>query len=222
MGLNMAALKILSQYPSKRVLSLGYPDIVATAADVRRIFHVTPTRFSDAGAWHNVDHSLPDTLELFSAIGSELTCIDMHASRGCERIVDLNYPHDLGRFGMVIDPGTIEHCFNIGQAIINAAQAVAVGGVIFHGVPISMVNHGFYNLCPTLLRDFYMQNDWHIELLRGIAKDGYEFDLSADKRVTVPSECSMFCVARRRTDAPMKYPTQSKYLKYPDLRVKAA
>ena len=145
-------------------------------------------------------------------------CIDIVASRGCERIFDLNYPQDMGLHDLVLDCGTVEHCFNIGQAIINAANAVEEGGVIFHTPPISMINHGFYNLSPTVLYDFYTQNGWGIEFMAGVQGKTL-FPLDPIGRQSVPSECSMYMVARRTNMNPMVFPTQSKYLANPDLKV---
>ncbi len=217
MALTPHALEIAATYLGPRVLSLGYPDILATAEDIEQRFGVRPTRFHDAGRWHGVSHPLPDTLELFELLGARLDCVDIVASRGVERIVDLNHPHDLGRYDLVLDCGTIEHCFNIGQAILNAAGAVQPGGHIFHTPPLSMVNHGFYNLNPTLFHDFYTQNGWEVVLLRAADRTRtYAIDPVA--RVGTPGELSLFCVARRATDAPLRFPTQTKYLLNPTLQ----
>lgn len=218
MGLTVAGLTVISKYPSKRVLSLGYPDIIATGEVIKNLFHVEPQTYVPNGGWHGVDHELPESVEFFRMIGSELSCIDVHASRGVETVVDLNYPHDLGKFDMVIDPGTVEHCFNIGQAIINAASAVAEGGVIFHTPPMTMINHGFYNLNPTLFFDFYMQNGWEVEMAMGV-QDGALFDVPSHQRVIIPAESSLYFVARRLNMNPLSFPVQYKYQVNPDLKV---
>ncbi len=46
--------------------------------------------------------------------------VDLVASRGGERILDLNGPLEadlVGGFDVVLDAGTMEHCFNVGQAV---------------------------------------------------------------------------------------------------------
>lgn len=217
MGLTVAGLTVISKYPSKRVLSLGYPDIIATGDVIKNLFHVEPQTYVPNGGWHGVDHELPESVEFFRMIGSELSCIDVHASRGVETVVDLNYPHDLGKFDMVIDPGTCEHAFNIGQAIINAASAVVEGGVIFHTPPMTMINHGFYNLNPTLFFDFYEQNGWEIEMAAGV-QDGALFEVPAHQRFIAPPESSFYFVARRMNMNPLSYPQQWKYQQNPDLK----
>jgi hypothetical protein len=216
-ALTRAALALLAPHlPGKRVLSLGYPDIVAPADEVERLLGVRPTRFTDFGRWHGVTYPLPETSELFEAIGARLECVDIRASRGVERVVDLNHPCDLGAHDMVLDAGTIEHCFNIAQAMINAAGAVAVGGAIFHAPPMTMLNHGFYNINPTLLHDFYTQNGWRIELLLGATRQG-TFAVPATQRFAGAPEASLYCIARRTAADALRFPTQTKYLQNPGL-----
>jgi hypothetical protein len=217
MALTLRALRLLAPLlPGRRVLSLGYPDIVAPAEEVEQLFGCRPARFTDFGRWHGVDYPLPETAELFAAIGARLDCVDIHPSRGIERVLDLNHPCELGAYDVVLDAGTIEHCFNIGQAIMNAAGAVVPGGHIYHSPPLSMTNHGFYNLNPTLLHDFYLQNGWRLEVLVGGNAQG-KFSVPSTDRFVAPAEALLYCIARRENAAPLKFPTQSKYLKNPDL-----
>lgn len=218
MGMTVAALSVLANFPAKRVLSLGYPDIIAPADVVEKLFNIKPKTFVDTGKWHNVGYQLPETVEFFTMLGAKLRCVDVHASRGVEEVMDLNYSQNMGKHDLVLDCGTIEHCFNIGQAIINAANAVEEGGVIFHTPPMTMINHGFYNINPTLLYDFYTQNGWEIEFMAGVQKRTL-FPIDPVARQTIPAECSLYLVARRMNNNPLIYPTQSKYLFTPDLKV---
>lgn len=216
MALNKDALKILAPHlRGKEILSLGYPDLLLDASEANEILGVNPTKFTENGAWHGYKHKLPETQETFELLGSSIDCIDIYASRGVERIVDLNEPHDLGSYDLVIDAGTIEHCANIGQALMNAARAVKVGGQVFHTPPMSMLNHGFYNICPTLLYDFYTQNGWEIE---HFTVWGGTFGWSKTFRFKSPSECHIFFLARKKSEG-LKWPTQSKYLANPELKV---
>ena len=216
MGLALHALKTLKPYlKGASVLSLGYPDILATAEQVKDLFGVDVKETIEGGAQHKVDRPLVETKALFTALGSHFECVDTVKWRGMERVADLNYPHRLGKFDLVIDPGTTEHCFNIGQAMLNAASAVRKGGRIYHSPPMTMINHGFYNICPTMLYDFYTQNDWDVELLE--ARAG-EFSTPIDelgsmaRRVNVSPNSGLVCVARRRTDMDIMFPVQRKYL----------
>jgi hypothetical protein len=217
MALTAAAIGLLARrLPGKRVLSLGYPDLVIRAEELERLLGVAVTRFTDFGRWHGVDFPLPETAAVFDAVGARLECVDIRPSRGIERVVDLNHPCDLGGHDLVIDAGTVEHCFNIGQAILNAAGAVVVGGSIFHAPPMTMLNHGFYNLSPTLLHDFYTQNGWQLEQLVGATREG-TFEVPATERFVGRPEALLYCLASRRTAGVLRFPTQTKYLRSPAL-----
>jgi hypothetical protein len=227
MALPLYALKTLAPHlRDAAILCLGHPDVLATPAEVEELFHVKPTREADNGIHHSiVDRKLVDTQEFFSLLGSSLDCVDVYAFRGTERIVDLNYPAALGAYDLVIDPGTTEHCFSIGQAMLNAANAVKVGGRIYHSPPMTMPNHGFYNVCPTMLWDFYTQNGWRIETYEAhsgkhAVKIGFEQAVS--RNIKIGNEVSIICVAQRLTDAALKFPTQSKYLAMQAQQEKAA
>jgi SAM-dependent methyltransferase len=211
MALPLTALQRLAPLMrGAKILSLGYPDIMASAAEVKALFGYTPTQFTKAHEWHKTKEPMPESLELFEAIDAKVTIVDFDADHGVETIADLNYPHDFGQFDLVIDPGTLEHCFNIGQAFMNAAGAVRPGGRIFHISPMSLLNHGFYNLCPTLYHDFYRQNGWDVRVL--IVLPAFAPVCRATARFDTHSEYLMHVLVERMTDAPLKFPIQTKYL----------
>jgi hypothetical protein len=211
MALPIHALNVLKPYLAGDVLSLGYPDIDATSADMERVFGYKPTKFTTANEWHGVKDKFPDSEELFQHLGVNLTVVDYTQDRGIEKIADLNEPHDLGKFDLVIDPGTLEHCFNIGQAVMNAANAVKVGGHIFHISPMTMMNHGFYNLCPTFFYDFYAQNGWVLDGLAVLPNS--QMNVKVTDRFFTQTEFVLRCLARRKIDGVLKFPIQTKYLK---------
>lgn len=215
MALPYHALKLIAPHlKDASVLSLGYPDITITDKEIESIFGYTPQKFTTGNRW--IKTPVPDSQELFEKLGSELTIVDYVRERGIEQVADLNYPQDLGQFDFVIDPGTLEHCFNIGQAMMNAANAVKPGGRIFHISPMSMLNHGFYNLCPTLFYDFYEQNGWAIESFAIVALADPVCKTTA--RFTTTVEHLVRTMVRRQSDTPLRMPTQSKYLgKHKDL-----
>lgn len=218
-----------------RALSLGYPDLMVTREQLVSLFgpgiepHLTPRADSDAvNRWHGTAAMLPEiyeTVAFFDAIGVTLDCIDVSASRGFERIVDLNVPFPAemqGAYHLVLDFGTMEHCFNIAQAMANGATALAPGGCILHLNPLNMYNHGFYNFSPTFYADFYTQNGFELVFLTGIAGSGMSptpFDVSPVARFRrAPDNSTLIAVARRVRAQPIVWPTQSKYLKNPTLR----
>jgi hypothetical protein len=218
-----------------RALSLGYPDLLATRAQLTSLFgagiemHLTARADSDAvNRWHGTAEILPEiyeTVAFFDAIGVTLDCIDISASRGFERIVDLNVPFPAemqGAYHLVFDFGTMEHCFNIAQAMANGATALAAGGCILHLNPLNMYNHGFYNFSPTFYADFYTQNGFELVFLTGIAgsvANPAPFEVSPGARFRqAPDNSNLIAVARRVRAQTIVWPTQGKYLKNPTLR----
>lgn len=218
MGLRGFGLGMLSMYlPAERVLSLSYPDLLVSQKVLQQLWGVQTFGERDNGKWHGLQHQLPETAEAFARKGTkEFRCVDMVASRGVEEIFDLNEPQDFGKYDLVIDAGTTEHCANFWQATANAANAVKVGGVIFHTPPITMLNHGFVCPQPTFYYDTYTQNGWVLEKL--VLCNGSQWcEAPRTKRFTADPEYSLYVIARRLTDAPMKCPTQTKYLNNPAL-----
>ena len=219
---------------SQTVLSLGYPDILALPEELAALFgaELLPAfEFRDDSSQIARWHGLPESTRIVEAehflalLGYDLEVLDVVQARGGERVHDLNEPvpaqlHQ--RYALVIDPGTLEHCFNIAQAAKNLAEMVALGGCVFHGNPLNMFNHGFYNLNPTWYHDFYVANGFTVQLVEGVAQPTRQltrFEVPLTGRFTgVPPESSLYVLARRDTDRPVHWPTQTKYVKNPTLK----
>jgi len=214
----LTALTLLKRvFPAKRVLSLGYPDLPVAKPVLDRLFDIslkeTHPQNEEARKRHNVAFDLPSTEEFFEQIGSYWQCVDYKALIGNEIVADLNEPCEFGEYDLVIDPGTLEHCFNVVTALKNAASAVIPGGHIFHCNPLSMVNHGFYMFSPTWYYDFYTHNNWTVLVQEvGNAKQGVK--VNPVKRVQVLPELSNYVLAKRPVNSPLirdDFPIQSKY-----------
>jgi hypothetical protein len=213
MALNAIACQIIAPYLKGDVLCLGVPIVLATDAECEAYFGVRPGKKVRGPEWAGYRETA-DPYDLFEQLGVKLTCVDAISHDGREVVADLNHPQDLGQFDLVLDAGTTEHCFNVGQAIINAANAVKVDGLILHTNPVSMGNHGFYNFNPTLFVDFYRVNGFEIVGLevRDRAGEGNREKVSATARFTLGNNWAMYCLARRLEKLPLQYPIQSKYL----------
>jgi hypothetical protein len=213
-----------------QLLCLSYPDILVPEAKLEEmltkgLLNTLPKR-SDADkiwAWHNLSgcrEPIYETIALLQAMGAVTEIIDIAASRGGERIVDLNepLPGDLNaRFDVVVDTGTCEHCFNVGQAFANACAAVAVGGHLIHAAPLNRYNHGFWNFSPTVYPDFLLDNGFKIEIMTGMTSDlrlGFSaFEVKPFTKFDPPKEAVMFVVAERQAAQALKWPVQRKYRK---------
>lgn len=223
------------QCTSRRILSLGYPDILASPASLERIFGagtMSKIAVRDDSAqilrWHNagsITNKVVEATGLFHALGFELDVLDLVQARGGEIIQDLNQPAPASlreRYAAVLDAGTLEHCFNIAQAAANVAGAVALGGFVMHGNPLNMYNHGFYNLNPTWYHDFYEANGFSVEsaqiVIDAVAETPRVAAAPAFQRFrAIPENATLLVIARRNAIEPLKWPVQTKYRNNPTL-----
>jgi SAM-dependent methyltransferase len=70
-----------------------------------------------------------------------------------DEYIDLGQPlpHKYkNRYMTVFNGGTLEHVFDLRQAMENIHDALAVGGVIIHTTPTTWINHGFVNHNPIM------------------------------------------------------------------------
>ena len=125
---------------------------------------------------------MPETSATFRALGAEVTVSDAIAWGGEDIIVDLNAPLPRrlrGRYDVVVDPGTLEHCFNIAQAFENVDALLRPGGFVYHQDAFAFPNHGFWSISPTAFFDYYQSRGYEL----GVP---YRFDGSFDDTGFIP------------------------------------
>lgn len=211
-----------------RALIAGYPDFLVDAPTIHRYLpgvefalEPNPEGMREKHGWSG---PLFDPHHVFRHLGYKLTIIDITAEHGEEKIVDLNKSilgdedlpigninlyFDKG-YDLVIDHGTIEHCFNIGVAALNLVSAVAEGGWMVQHLPFSMANHGFYNINPTWFYDLYEANGFEIVHFEGMRRDElYEFPRHARFETIPEALCTM--IAKRVRAMPPTIPQQHIY-----------
>lgn len=195
------------------ILCLGYPDITARPETVEQLLGVAPRKFTDYGAAHKVSWRLPEAVDTLERAGAVcVDCIDSMPVRGVERRVDLNVRQDWPqRYTLILNPGTLEHCFDIATAMFNAWRALAVGGHILHVAPLSMLNHGFWNVCPTALVDFACANGGAVVQMQARDRDGAAVGIAAMRRFRAPSESVLYALVRKDADVPEVVPVQSRF-----------
>lgn len=92
----------------------------------------------------------------------ELATLDVSDYEGAEIVADLNLPVPselTGRFGWIIDGGTMEHVFDVRQGMQNTADMLRPGGRAIHISPANnYVNHGFTQLSPAFYHEYYAAN----------------------------------------------------------------
>ena len=226
--LHQAIGRVRERVTAPRALLLAYPDLIVPRAGLARIVGEAALaglaeRDDSASAWGyhglaGVGDPMFDTLALLRALGVEPEVIDVARLRGMERLVDLNLPLPADfarRYDLVIDTGTCEHCFNVGQAFLNTCEAVREGGVLVHAAPLARVNHGFWNFSPTVYPDFFGANGFELQVLTGVAGDiasGLRtFPVDPVQRFDPPAGSALYVVAQRREVRALRWPVQRKY-----------
>ena len=218
------------QVTTRKVLALGYPDIIAAPSHFTELFGAS---FTEKLLWrqdsaeivqHHKAHAITDRIvqaeQFFELLGLRLEVADIAEIRGGERIIDLNEPCPVdmhGQYAMVLDVGTCEHVFNIGQAVKNMAQMVTANGYILSCASLTMFNHCFYNLNPTWYYDFYGTNGFQVQTLK-LAQHTHPdqfHDVSAYGRFgTAPENALMIALMQRCKVQDIAWPVQYKYRKY--------
>lgn len=111
--------------------------------------------------------SVIDDQTLFSALGFEtVDSLDFVSDENPSFVHDLNenVPDSYhGRWDVVYDGGTLEHVFDVVTALRNIHSMVKPGGLAIHESPTNnYVDHGFWQINPTLLLDFYSANGYEV------------------------------------------------------------
>lgn len=153
------------------VLTLGIPEIYASYEELKSWFpmlsqaqcpigerdvEVTTNKIGQKFGWVTAK-SFFESLKF-----SKMVSVDIP---GCEHapdlVHDLNQPLPLeyqNRFGLVFDPGTVEHVFDLRTVLTSIVRALVVGGTVIHQVPVYSYNGGYVSINPNLLNDFYSSN----------------------------------------------------------------
>jgi hypothetical protein len=92
---------------------------------------------------------------------------------GATHVADLNVEIDPPRrYDTVIDAGTIEHVFDVRQALANVSALARPGGQILHVLPANNQNgHGFFQFSPELFFSLYSADNGYSETRVFLASD---------------------------------------------------
>lgn len=202
--------------PGMKIASMGYPDIIITPDEVTGIVGNASLKYlgKEVSERHGVSYLLPDAKDFFDVLGIKLDVYDVVQERGCEILTDLNKPlNTCEDYDVVIDVGTLEHCFNIGQALMNMAFLVKLNGFIIHENPFNWGNHGFYGLNPTLYNDFYEHNGFELISCVAIQSSNKKVhQIPKTRRFVINGgECNLLAVAQRKVVKEFTFPIQAKY-----------
>jgi SAM-dependent methyltransferase len=187
MGMGFAGLQVLlplvrslAEQPGARLLFLGTQDLAFTYSQAEAFLTArgipyrevplperrTTNSFayvSHADWWQYKDFIHQETLVRLLGLSKEqLFTLDSDDYEHADIIHDLNQPipHHFGQFDLIVNQGTLEHVFDIRQALWNLSDLTRVGGQVVHMAPAAFLNHGFYNFNALLFADFYRQSGW--------------------------------------------------------------
>ncbi len=169
MGINSEMVYVLQALESagdlkdkRRIVELGAQDISAhpdsiMGAERRAFGHERGVAPANAAAFYR-------------RYGvTEYVCLDAGGSDTPGRlIVDLNQPLpawvlSLGKFDIVTNLGTSEHCFNQEMVFVNMHNLCQTGGLMIHVLCAQgLVNHGYYNYHPRLVHELAQANGYSI------------------------------------------------------------
>ena len=224
-----------------RLASAGYPDLLLRNSDIVSSIPDSLSSFvvnnSAALRWHNLEsnHYSYFSFEKFiQSRGWVFNYFDIDQGTGAcsDRFIylDLNDPisNELySSFDILIDSGTAEHCFNIGQVFENYYHLLKPGGVLLQYIPFLSPNHGFWSANPTLIHDLSLCNP--IKLLKlsiecyPTYKDYFNctpsfLDFHPTSRFLLNPDIVngvslMLFVYKKTAKSMFKFPIQTKYIK---------
>lgn len=229
MGLSNPSVKFFCHAKSRGV------DFTRTAMIGRQSFRPGVATLDEVFSILNIEEDAKQFVKendysekFFKSLGAEeISSIDFSSYEGAEIIQDMNepIPEDLKeRFSMVHDGGSLEHVFNIPQALKNCMEMVEIGG---HFTQVNIANnlmgHGFWQFSPELIfRVFSPANGFEIEsvLLHETVKQGGWYAVPDPDKIRQRIElCNsqptyMMVTARRisREKIFAQWPQQSDYM----------
>ena len=111
--------------------------------------------------WHRLsgqDYSCLSIEKYCENRGHSFNYLDINEGTGPSsafKRIDLNISLILlyCQYDLVMDSGTAEHCFNIGQTFENYFHMLKPGGLLLQYIPFLSPNHGFWSANPTVVFD---------------------------------------------------------------------
>lgn len=206
----------------RRLYSLGYPDLLVDIEHILKCFgsEIAQTlpideRQRDIQLWHRFTLPVYDSIELFARLGFKTTVIDKIAHRGIECVVDLNEPlpeQYQQQASLLIDTGTLEHCFNVGTAFRNMCEMTQQGGVIITAAPANKFRHGYYNFGPDIYIDAFNDNGFEILDMVCLTSKMQPVIIPSKTKNGMPHGSIFMVTARRNKIQNWQWPVQRKYL----------
>lgn len=215
--------KVIQAHPRStpwRAVCLGYPDLLVDRETIADIMGTDLSLPMDPHAdkiksWHNYAGDVYDGIAMLQHLGCTVTVLDKIPHRGIEVVMDLNdvLPLNLkDTADLIIDTGTLEHCFNVGTAFRNMCEMVSLHGIVVTAAPANKLGHGYYNFCDNVYHDGFTANGFEVISVKLLGADNQEIHPIPPKKRGAPPKSIWVCVARKVQSRPWSWPVQGKYL----------
>ena len=126
----------------------------------RQGIHIRPKQlhriFGPVLDWNNEPYGEKLLVNLFAA--NKVDSVDNSTYENTTFVHDMNLrmPDSFSEYDTVLDFGTIEHIFDVAQALRNIARLCKVNGQILHMSPANnFCGHGFWQISPELFFSLY-------------------------------------------------------------------
>lgn len=207
MGINASDAKMLRLFMlalgcEGRCLTLGRQDIEFGRdewVDICRSLEIEKSADAVVGEYHRPVHYLSKPEEalcdqqFFADLGfKQLDSVDASNFEGADICFDLNQPGLVSLidqpYDLIYESGTMEHVFHLPNYLANLVDSLKVGGLIVQRLPVNnYVDHGFYQISPTLLEGYYRANKFKLEALQLIISEDPRSNVS-QWRPYIPGE----------------------------------
>lgn len=206
----------------KRTVTLGRQNISYRIPELK---HLNPEECQSLSEYLRKQETYVDNplRDYFGA--SIVDSIDKSEYEGATIIFDMNNEISTelkGKYDTVINSGTLEHIFNIPQALDNTSSLCKPGGQIIHALPANnFCGHGFWQMSPELFFTLYSDKNGYqdTEVFLGHSSDPNIFYKvirpKGGKRVNIYSkyEVMMYVrTVRKETEFSHKNVQQSDYI----------
>lgn len=236
MGIDLFTAKLLMELGrdhafAGRLMQLGRQDLLFGAPELERA--AAGMDFA-LGSRSPTGTEAFDDVAFFGRLGfGAVESLDASGYEGASIVFDLNQPQPpmehSGAYSAVFDGGTLEHVFNVPQALRSMVGFLEVGGLAIHMAPVhNFLEHGFYCFSPGLFRDYYEANGFEIVTCQLVRCHPRNFDRAArahydprkaragllDRAGSLDTRAYLVFFAARKTEKSRAdvVPTQSFYL----------
>lgn len=204
------------------ILMIGRQSYFLSPKETRMLFK----KYNFSSEWTPSKEYPNNYLEDFlKELGAKnIESMDISKEEGATIIHDLNKPISselYNKFDIVLDSGTLEHIFDVKQAICNYIKMVNIGGKLILNLPTNnFMGHGFYQFSPEFFNTILSKyNGFKID--KNIVIERSPFNRKFN--VISPSICGqrcetitfwrteIFCIATKLFDCEINIHQQSEY-----------